>query len=408
MIFFGDKSISHRALMLASLCNGQSIIKNISRGQDVFTTIECLRLCGINIEIIDEKLLVFGGTLSQPKKELNCNNSGTTARLLLGLLAGQKISATFIGDSSLLSRPMERVTIPLGLMGSDIENNKGKLPLKIETKFLIGIDYFQKVSSAQVKSALLFAGLGAVGTTKISEKYLSRDHTEIMMKNLGIDIIKENNSVSIKKNHIKLNPFEISIPGDPSTASFFAAAALLLKKKIILKNILLNPTRTGFFQYIQQMGAKIKYLNVKKSFGEKIGDIQVIPSTLKSIEISKSMVPSIIDELPIISILASHADGTTVLSGAKELRYKECDRIHAICYNLKNMGANIKECSDGFVISKFDQFIGTNIKTFNDHRIAMAFTIAGLVSDGQNNLDNMDCVKISCPNFYKLLKEFIN
>ena len=408
MIFFGDKSISHRALILASLCNGQSIIKNISKGDDVLTTIECLKLCGINIEVIDEKIFVYGGTLNQPKKELNCNNSGTTARLLLGLLAGQKISATIIGDSSLSSRPMERVTIPLGLMGANIENNKGKLPLKIETNYLIGIDYFQKVSSAQVKSALLFAALGASGTTKIGEKYLSRDHTEIMMKYLGIDLIQENNSVLIKKNNIKLNSFEITIPGDPSTASFFAAAALLLKKEIILKNILLNPTRIGFFQLIQKMGAQIEYLNVKKSFGEKVGDIKVIPSTLKSIEISKSMIPSIIDELPIISILASHADGTTVLSGAKELRYKECDRIRAICYNLKNMGVNIKERSDGFIISKFNQFVGTDIKTFNDHRIAMAFSIAGLVSDGKNNLDNMDCVKISCPNFYKLLEDLIN
>ena len=408
MIFFGDKSISHRALILASLCNGQSIIKNISKGEDVLTTIECLKLCGINVEVIDEKIFVYGGTLNQPKKELNCNNSGTTARLLLGLLAGQKISATIIGDSSLSSRPMERVTIPLGLMGANIENNKGKLPLKIETNYLIGIDYFQKVSSAQVKSALLFAALGASGTTKIGEKYLSRDHTEIMMKYLGIDLIQENNSVLIKKNNIKLNSFEITIPGDPSTASFFAAAALLLKKEIILKNILLNPTRIGFFQLIQKMGAQIEYLNVKKSFGEKVGDIKVIPSTLKSIEISKSMIPSIIDELPIISILASHADGTTVLSGAKELRYKECDRIHAICYNLKNMGVNIKERSDGFIISKFNQFVGTDIKTFNDHRIAMAFSIAGLVSDGKNNLDNMNCVKISCPNFYQLLEELIN
>tara|TARA_B100000700_G_scaffold310050_1_gene390161 strand:- start:374 stop:1600 length:1227 start_codon:yes stop_codon:yes gene_type:complete len=407
MIFFGDKSISHRALMLASLCNGQSIIKNISKGNDVFSTIECLKLCGIKIEFLNEEILVNGGTLSQPKQELNCYNSGTTARLLLGLLAGQKISATIIGDSSLSSRPMERVTIPLGLMGADIKNNNGKLPLKIETRYLIGIDYFQKVSSAQVKSALLFAGLGASGTTKISEEYLSRDHTEIMMKFLGIDIIQDNNSVLIKNNNLKLNSFEISIPGDPSTASFFAAAALLLNKEIILKNILLNPTRIGFFKLIEKMGAKIKYLNVKKSFGEKVGDIKVYPSNLKSIKISESMIPSIIDELPIISILASHADGTTVLSGAKELRYKECDRIYAICYNLKNMGVKVKERPDGFIISKFDQFVGTDIKTFNDHRIAMAFSIAGLVSDGKNNLDNMDCVKISCPNFFNLLEDLI-
>ena len=407
MIFFGDKSISHRALMLASLCNGQSIIKNISKGNDVFSTIECLKLCGIKIEFLNEEILVNGGTLSQPKQELNCYNSGTTARLLLGLLAGQKISATIIGDSSLSSRPMERVTIPLGLMGADIKNNNGKLPLKIETRYLIGIDYFQKVSSAQVKSALLFAGLGASGTTKISEEYLSRDHTEIMMKFLGIDIIQDNNSVLIKNNNLKLNSFEISIPGDPSTASFFAAAALLLNKEIILKNILLNPTRIGFFKLIEKMGAKIRYLNVKKSFGEKVGDIKVYPSNLKSIKISESMIPSIIDELPIISILASHADGTTVLSGAKELRYKECDRIYAICYNLKNMGVKVKECPDGFIISKFDQFIGTDIKTFNDHRIAMAFSIAGLVSDGKNNLDNMDCIKISCPNFFNLLEDLI-
>ena len=407
MNFSGDKSISHRALMLASLCNGKSTIKNISIGKGVYSTMECLRLCGIDIEFSQNQVIIQGGTLKPPKLELNCGNSGTTARLLLGLLAGQKISATIVGDFSLSSRPMERVTIPLGLMGSNIDNNNGKLPLTIKTDYLLGIDYIQKISSAQVKSAILFAGLGAIGITKITEEYISRDHTERLMKTIGIDILMENNSTSVNKLDKKLNPFEIIIPGDPSTASFFAAAALLLKKEIILENILLNPTRIGFFKLIKNMGAEIEYLNERISFGEEIGDIKIKPSMLNAVEIDKSMIPSIIDEMPIISILAANAIGTTRVSGAKELRYKECDRIQAICFNLKNMGVEIDEYDDGFKITNH-KFLGTDIKTYNDHRIAMAFSIAGLVSDGENKLDDKSCVDISSPNFYKLLEEFIH
>ena len=403
MKFSGDKSISHRALMLAALCDGETIIHNISRGEDIHSTIKCLRMCGVDIDDNSNKVIIKGGTLTEPTLELNCENSGTTARLLLGLLAGQKISATIIGDPSLSSRPMDRLTIPLELMGSQIKNNNCKLPLTIKTDYLMGINYILKISSAQVKSAILLAGLGANNITSISEVNKSRDHTEIMMDQLGIDISAKNNIVKIKKLEKKINPFEIFVSGDPSTASFFAAAALLLKKEIVLEDILLNPTRLGFFYLIEKMGAKIEFSNEKMNFGEKIGNIKIKPSNLNAIEITESMIPSIIDELPIISILAANAVGTTKVSGAKELRYKECDRIEAICYNLKNMGVEILENDDGFEISK-KEFNGATIKTYDDHRIAMAFTIAGLISNGENKLDNKDCVKISCPNFYDLLK----
>ena len=408
MKFFGDKSISHRALMLTSICKGTSNIKNLSKGKDVLSTIECLKLCGIDINEYNDNIKVTGGKLNNPLFKLNCGNSGTTARLLLGLLVGQKKSAILVGDKSLSSRPMMRVTIPLGLMGANIKNHKGNLPLKLKTDYLYGIDYFQKVASAQVKSSILFAALGAGGVTKVTEKYLSRNHTEIMMKNIGIDILIENNTTTIKQLNIKLESFEISIPGDPSTASFFAAGALLLNKEIILTNILLNPTRIGFFTLIEKMGAKIEYINERISFGEKVGDIKVSPSSLNAIEINEVMIPSIIDELPIIAILAAYANGQTKVSGAKELRYKETDRIKAIYINLKNMGVDIKEYDDGFFISGCSKFNGTNIITYNDHRIAMAFSIAGLISNGENKLDNKNCVNISCPNFYNLLKELIN
>ncbi len=407
MKFFGDKSISHRALILSSLCNGTSIIKNISKAVDVNSTMDCLELCGIQI-IREKNIKLIGSKLQNPLQILNCGNSGTTARLLIGFLAGQKISATFIGDSSLSSRPMSRISVPIGLMGSEISTNKGLLPISIKTQFLCGIDYTPKIASAQIKSSILLAGLGAGGVTKLSEKYLTRNHTEIMMKNMGIDINIIDSQIKLKQIKHKLNPMDIYIPGDPSTASFFAAAALLINKEIILEKILLNETRTGFFKIIEQMGAKIEYINVVTSFGEKMGDIRVTPNQLHSIIIDKKIIPSIIDEIPIIAILASQANGQTKLTGGIELRYKESDRISAICSNLNNMGVKIDELNDGFIIHGKSELNGTKIKTYKDHRIAMAFSIAGLITNGKTHLDDEKCIEFSCPEFFILLKELIN
>ncbi len=407
MNFSGDKSISHRALILATICNGTSIIKNLSKAKDVYSTIQCLKHCGI--KIIEEKnVKVVGSRLKKPIQNLNCGNSGTTARLLMGFLVGQKISATFIGDKSLSSRPMDRISVPLGLMGSMINVKNGLLPISIETQYLYGIDYSSKIPSAQIKSSILLAGLGAGGITKLSEKYLSRDHTEIMMKNMGIDININNNSIQLKQIKKNIKPINIFIPGDPSTASFFAAAGLLLNKKIILNKILLNPTRIGFFNIIEKMGAIVEYKNVVESFGEKMGDIKIIPRKLNAITINKKMIPSIIDEIPILAILASISNGTTKIVGAKDLRYKECDRIKAICLNLKNMGVDIYELDDGFIIKGQNKLKGKLIKTFGDHRIAMAFTIAGLISDRSIKLDNNQCIKYSCPEFFDMLNDLVN
>ena len=407
MKFFGDKSISHRALILSSLCNGTSTIKNISNAIDINSTIDCLELCGIKI-LREKNIKLIGSKLKDPLQSLNCGNSGTTARLLTGFLVGQKVSATFIGDPSLSLRPMSRISVPLGLMGSEISINKGLLPISIKTQYLYGIDYSSKIASAQVKSSILLAGLGAGGITKLSEKYATRNHTEIMMEKIGIDINIIDNQITLKPIKYKLDPINIYIPGDPSTASFFAAAALLLKKEIILEKILLNETRVGFFNIVEQMGAKIEYFNTKISFGEKMGDIRVIPNELHSIKIDKNMIPSIIDEIPIIAVLASQANGKTTLTGASELRYKETDRIKAICSNLNNMGIKINELKDGFIINGKSKLQGTKIKTYKDHRIAMAFSVAGLISNGKTYIDDERCIKFSCPEFFSLLKELIN
>ena len=403
--FPGDKSISHRAIIFASLCNGKSIIKNLSDGKDVQSTIKCLQQCGIKIEQHKNiGTIVYGSELKDPKEKLNCGNSGTTTRLLIGLLAGKGINATFIGDKSLSKRPMNRVLIPLKKMGLNYNSNNGKLPVKIYKSILSNESHVLEISSAQIKSAILLASLNSKGVTLISEPNKSRDHTEILLKYFGSNISLKNRKITFEKVYERFKPFNIKIPGDPSSASFFgAAAAILPNSKLHLKSILLNPTRIGFFEILSTMGAKVSIKKKSTILGEVIGDITIQYFQLRPINISKSEIPTVIDEIPILALIATQAKGRTVVSGANELRYKECDRIHAICTNLKNMGANITEKDDGFIIIGPTKLKATSIKTYDDHRIAMSFTIANLLLDKQNKLDNLDCVSISYPNFYKIL-----
>lgn len=401
----GDKSISHRALMLAALARGESQISNLSTGADVQTTRKCLEACGIEIWDDGNEIIVKGGDFYDPKEPLDCGNSGTTARLLLGLLAGQGINATLIGDESLTSRPMNRILDPLSQMGLTAESNKGTLPITIHQSKLTGIHYNTPVASAQIKSAILLAGLGATGNTSITESVLTRDHTERMLKGLGAELSVDGNSSIVSRLSSPLSNLEIAIPGDPSTAAFFAAAAALVpESEIYLNHVLANPTRTGFFSALEKMGAGIECLKQWDEAGEQIGNLKIFHQPLKAILIDKEDVPRLIDEIPILAILATQAEGTTEVGGAEELRVKECDRIHAICSNLKRMGADTKELDDGFIINGPTPLIGTKIETFNDHRIAMAFSIAGLISDGNISLDHPGCASISYPEFYSVLE----
>lgn len=409
LTFPGDKSISHRAFMLAALAEGTSIIKNSAMGKDVLSTIHCLRDSGVNIESIDKDETHVSGHLTLPDRDLYCGNSGTSARLLTGLLAGQGISARLTGDESLIRRPMNRIIVPLTEMNARIESHDGHLPYKINGNSLRGIKYRIPVASAQVKSCLLLAGLGADGNTELEEIAPTRDHTEIMLKELNVNI-----STSADKNVItlagpckKLPNFSINIPGDSSSAAFFAAAGCVKDSEILLKDILLNPRRLGFYRTLQRMGARLEVMERQKQFGELTGDIRVRPGPLRGIHLTADEIPGIIDELPLLAVLATQAEGKTVVNGAAELRVKESDRISAICSNLKNMGADIEEFSDGFSVVGPTRLKGCKIQTYHDHRIAMAFTIAGLFCDESIILDDQECISISFPEFFTLMNRLV-
>jgi 3-phosphoshikimate 1-carboxyvinyltransferase len=320
-------------------------------------------------------------------------------------MAGQGINATFIGDDSLSSRPMNRIFDPLSQMGLISKSNDGKLPITIHKSKLTGIHYTSPVVSAQVKSAVLLAGLGASGKTSVTESTLSRNHTEKMLSGLGANISVNGLSTTISKSNFSLSSFKLSVPGDPSTAAFFAAAAALVPdSEIVMNRILANPTRTGFFAALEKMGAGMKCIHQWEDAGEIIRNLKIFYQPLRGINIDENDVPGLIDELPIIAILATQAQGKTEVSGAKELRVKECDRIHAICKNLKSMGAEIEELDDGFIINGPTNLKGATIETFHDHRIAMAFTIAGLIAEGDVVLDHPECASISYPEFYDVLE----
>jgi len=400
----GDKSLSHRALIFAAMSNGESQISNLSDGNDVISTRDCLQQCGIKIFDKRERTFVRGGSFTDPTSDLNCGNSGTTARLLLGLLAGKGLNARFIGDQSLSSRPMDRVLDPLAKMGLKLKSTDGRLPISIFKSDLNGVSHNSLIPSAQIKSAILLAGIEATGKTSTTESILSRNHTEIMLKKLGANISTNNLTNTISKSSLS-SLINFKVPGDPSASSFFTTAAILLpNSSITIDNILLNPTRIGFYKIINKMGAKLNYLNEKFSFGEKLGSIKVVSSKLNNINISKNDIPGLIDELPLIALLATQATGITEVRDASELRFKECDRIKAICKNLINMGANIKELDDGFIIKGPTPLKATKIETYGDHRIAMTFAIAGLISKEEIELDNPDCVSISFPKFYQELE----
>ena len=413
-----DKSISHRAIILPSLAEGKSSVKNFLKSGDTLTTLNCYKQLGVEIKEIGDFIEIEGvglKGLKEPDDILDMGNSGTTTRLTLGVLAGQNLFASLTGDNSLRRRPMGRITEPLTEMGAKIDGreNSNKLPLAIRGQNLKGIKFFNKKSSAQVKSAILLAGLNADGETEVEEPYKSRDHTEKLLKAMGVNLeIKENGSYKVKINGKidKLNPVDIDVPADPSSSAFFVAAAILVpNSEILLKDVLVNPTRDGFFRKLKEMGAKVEYLNLREKAGEPIADIYAEYSPdLKGIKITKAEVPSMIDELPLLMLIATQAEGETVITGAEELRVKESDRIKAVVENLKNIGVkDIEELSDGVIIKGKQKIKGGIVDSFNDHRIAMGFSIIGLISEEGIQIKNSECVFISYPEFYEHLEKVI-
>ena len=398
-----DKSISHRAIMFTSLAKGKSIIKNFSKGQDPLSSLKVCKALGIDAEFSNEELIVKSkGILSAPQTHLDCGNSGTTMRLMSGILAGQNFNSTLIGDESLSKRPMKRVIEPLALMGAKIESNEFKAPLKIYGQNLQPINYFSKLASAQVKSCILLAGMNIDGQTSFTEPYVSRNHTEIMLKYMGANISINNTTVTIEKS--ELEPKTIEICGDISSAAYFIVAGLIVpSSKIILKNVGLNPTRTGILEVAEKMGGNIEILDKRNISGEDIGDIQISYSDLKACTIEGEIIPRLIDELPVIAILATQAKGTTIIKDAQDLRNKESDRIKAVVTELKKIGADIEETPDGFIINGKTNLKGdTEVETYHDHRLAMSLYVAGLICEKPIAINGFEWVDISFPEFDRL------
>ena len=404
-----DKSLSHRAVMLGSLCDGKVKVKNYSMGEDCRNTLKIFQQLGVNVEFIDEKNFILSSSgLKAPLKPLYAGNSGTTMRLLTGILAGQNFSSQIEGDVSLSKRPMKRIIEPLKLMGADIisMNNDFKAPLVIKPAKLSSIRYNSPLASAQVKSCILFAGLFAQGKTIVTEPYKSRDHSERMLKYLGANIEENGLSVSIEKSVFE--PKEIEISGDISSAAFFfIAAAIVPNSEITVKNVNINPTRTGILDVMEQMGANIEILNKRTVCEEETADIKVCYSeNLKGITIGGEIIPRLIDELPVIAILASQAEGKTIVRDAQDLRNKESDRIKSVVKEFSKIGIDIEETEDGFIVQGKTKLTGEcEIDTYHDHRLAMSAYVAGLICEKPLLINDFEWVNTSFPEFLELMSK---
>ena len=406
----GDKSISHRAVMFSSISKGHNKISNFLMGEDCLSTISCFRKMGVDIQIDGKDVYVKGNGLyglKRPKEILDVGNSGTTIRLMMGILAGNKFDATLIGDNSIAKRPMKRVTDPLRLMGCNIEgkDDANYTPIKIYGGDLKAIDYHMPVASAQVKSALILASLYANDTSFIYEKVKSRNHTEIMLKSFGADINVENLKISVNPVN-ELFSQDIYVPGDISSAAFIIVSALITKgSEVIIKNVGLNKTRTGIIDVVKNMNGNIEIINERLVGGELVGDLLVrYTKDLCATTIDKDIIPRLIDEIPVIAVLATQAEGTTIIKDAQELKVKESNRIKSMVENLKILGADIEELEDGMIIKGKSKLNGGKIKTFKDHRIAMAFSTLNLISAEKIKLDDEDCINVSFPGYFDLIK----
>jgi 3-phosphoshikimate 1-carboxyvinyltransferase len=408
----GDKSISHRAVILGSIANGTTIIENFLEGEDCMRTVDTFLKMGVTIEKIGSTIKIEGkgkDSLKEPMEPIYFGNSGTTARLMLGLLASLPFASFVYGDPSLTRRPMDRVIIPLKEMGGDFigREKTSYLPIALNGGNLHGIIYNMPVNSAQVKSAILLAGIGAKGKTKVIEKYPTRNHTENMLQAFGATIKISDNEIEVENSN-ELKATNIFVPGDISSAAFLlTAAAIIPGSSLIINNVGLNSTRAGFLEVLERMGANVTILRETVNAGELMGDIQVTHSPLKGITIEGEIIPRLIDEIPIIALLATQAEGKTIVRNAEELRVKETDRINAIVDVLTTLGASIKATDDGMEIEGKTPLFGGTVMSYHDHRIAMMVVIASLITKGNVKIDELASISISYPNFMDDLNSVI-
>jgi 3-phosphoshikimate 1-carboxyvinyltransferase len=404
-----DKSISHRAAIFSSIAEGESIIRNYLIARDPLSTLNALRLLSVDISVEDSTLVISGRGLHglrEPEDVINCENSGTTMRLLSGLLAGQPFFSVLTGDSSLRQRPMGRVILPLRMMGAHLvaRRDDSLPPIAIKGGGLKGIEYTSPHASAQVKSAVLLAGLYAEGETSVIEPHKSRDHTERMLSSMGVEIKVEGLKVTLTPPE-ELSPVDIIVPGDFSSAAFFIVAALIIPgSEVLIRNVGVNPTRTGLLDILMRMGAEVEILNQREVSGEPVADIlSKYTPDLRATEVKEEEIPRTIDEFPVLTVAATQAEGITTIRGASELRVKESDRIAAMVSEFRKMGADIEEYPDGVSIKGPVKLKGAQLSSYGDHRIAMALSVAALLSEEFSTIDDSSSVDISFPGFYEIL-----
>ena len=412
----GDKSISHRAVMFGSLATGTTEIEGFLAGEDCLSTIRCFRSMGVQIEQNGSSVKVFGRGLREltaPDGILDCGNSGTTTRLLSGVLAAQHFDSVLSGDASIQRRPMKRVITPLRAMGADISSVAGNdcAPLSVHGKQLYGIHFNSPIASAQVKSAVLLAGLYASGQTTVTEPALSRDHTERMLRSFGAKVLtgsfEDRPSVTVTETQ-NLYGTDISVPGDISSAAFFLVGASIVPgSEVVLRNVGINPTRDGVISALRAMGAKIEVLEVRNEDSEPAADLLVRYAPLHGTEIGGALIPRLIDELPVLAAAAAVAEGRTVIRDAAELKVKESNRIRTMAEGLSRLGATVRETEDGLIIDGGAALHGGAVESYSDHRIAMSFAILSLVTDGEVRISDPDCVNISAPSFYEDLRSLL-
>ena len=403
----GDKSISHRVVMLAALARGKSELSGLLTGDDVKSSARVLRQLGADISRIQESgVRISGSRLLAPRSRLNCGNSGTTARLMLGILAGQKFAATLTGDASLRRRPMRRVTEPLKQMGARIQERGDGLPLTIQGGKLHGLIYASPVASAQVKSAIMFAGLTGGVPVTIREPYRSRDHTERLFAHLGLGIHERDGAIVYEPSHSNIPSFQLSVPADISSAAFIIAAAVLAEAgELLVENVGVNPTRTGFLVVLERMGAHVERINLRDEGGEPVADLVVRPAGLRGTAVTAAEIPTLVDEVPVLAVLASRAVGETVFREVGELRVKESNRLELVASNLRTVGARAEARGNDLYIEGSDAPPKGRVETASDHRLAMAFAVLGTVEGANVKLSEKKSVAISYPNFFRDLKQ---
>ncbi len=409
----GDKSISHRAVMLGSVAKGVTTVENFLPGEDCLSTISCFEKMGVDIVRNSESVTVNGAGwdgLSEPSEILDVGNSGTTTRLLLGILAGLPFHACLIGDESISKRPMKRVSGPLREMGAKIDGRENGqfTPLSIRGGTLQGIDYISPVASAQVKSSILLAGLNTGGKTTVTEPHQSRDHTERMLQAFGVSIEVEGNTISVTGGQ-QLTATSIYVPGDISSAAFFlVAGAIVPNSELVLKNVGINPSRTGIIDVLQRMGASISIHNRRERNFEPFADLHISTSNLNGIEIGGELIPRLIDEIPIIALLATQAKGTTIIKDAGELKVKETNRIDTVVNELSKLGANIIATEDGMVIKGNSSLMASTVHSHGDHRIGMMLSIASFIAKGEMSIQDSEAIAVSYPTFFEHIESLIN